>query len=298
VLVTGARGFLGRELVAALQAAGATVVGTTRGRSGSLRSRLADRRIEVLHLDLGSPASVRAALEDARPDFVYHLSGQSRPARAALDPVDTFESNVRVVWVLLDAVRVVNPAMGVVVASTAEHPVDATTRMKPYFASKACAEIVCASYASTYGLKVAIARCGHVYGPDEDESRLVTSIVVARLAGRPVHLQHPRRRFDLLFVEDATAGLAAIADGLRSPGLHEFELSTGTLVSGIDVAGQVDRLVDMGPASVTASAYTSRARRRLKPAPPQWRASTSLASGLSRTIEWHRRRRAAKAHHG
>jgi nucleoside-diphosphate-sugar epimerase len=292
VLVTGARGFLGRELVAALHGAGASVVGTTRGRSGSTRSRLADRKMSLQHVDLGSPASVQAILKAVRPDFVFHLSGQSRPSRARMDPGDTFEANVRVVYVLLDAVRMVNPAIGVIVASTAEHPVDKSLWMSPYFASKLCAEIVCASFANTFGLRVAIARFSHIYGPDEDQSRLVTSIVAAKLAGKPVELLHPKRRFDLLFVADAVAGLACAADAMKRPGLHEYVLSTGSYVTGSDVAGLVDRLVEVGLGNIHEKTYTLPSKRRVKAAPARWRASTPLASGLSRTIDWHRKRQA------
>jgi nucleoside-diphosphate-sugar epimerase len=295
VLVTGARGFLGRELTALLDGAGAFVVGTTRGRSGSSHSRLSHSGIHLKHVNLGSPASVCAALQEAKPEFIFHLSGQSRPSRARLDPGETFESNLRVVCLLLDAVRVVNPAIGVVVASTIERPVDKSTRLSPYFASKACAEIVCASYATTYRLKVAIARCSHVYGPDEDQSRLVTAIVAAKLDGKPVQLQHPSRRFDLLFVDDAVTGLACAADAMDEPGLYECTLSSGSLVTGSDVAGLVDNLVDLGLGKVTDKHYIAPSRRRTKGAPARWRPNTSLARGLSRTIDWHRLHHATKA---
>jgi nucleoside-diphosphate-sugar epimerase len=282
-MITGVRGFLGRRLAAALEATGALVAGTTRGRPVR---RPAPGRTVVHHLDLCSAFAVRRAVAAIRPDVVYHLAGQSRPGRAFDDPLDAFEANVRTTWTLLDAVRTTGAPTMFVLASTG-----AAASEGPYVTSKACAELVCRSYAASYRLPVAIIRCGHVYGPDGDEERLVTSIVAAAVAGRAVRVRDPVRRFDLLFVDDAVAGLAAVAGTDGGAGIHEYALSSGCTIAAGDVAHLVERLVDgaaMGDADPSTEPSRKTGPASGGQAPAGWWPRTSLAGGLTRTIAWHR----------
>ncbi len=269
-----------------LEAAGAAVVGTTRGRSATCRSRILGGPLALRHLDLNSLAAVRGFLEEVRPDAVYHLSGQSRPEKASADPLATFRSNTEVVWVLLEALRAVVPHSAVTVLSTIE--LAEAARRTPYFASKACAELVCASFADTYRLRVAIAQCSHVYGPDENQDRLVTSIVADTLAGRPVHVKDPAREFDLLFVEDVAAGLLAVEPEPEAAGLRRYRLSTGSTVTGREVAELVAKLVAGDDAALWQGGAVA-ASRRPADRPAGWRPVVPLADGLLRTIGWHRR---------
>jgi CDP-glucose 4,6-dehydratase len=283
VMVTGVRGFLGRRLAAALDAAGAAVVGTTRGRP---ERRPASSRTAIRRLDLCSAVDVRRTLMEIRPDLVYHLAGQSRPQRALDDPLGAFEANVRTTWTLLDGVRTTGAPAVFVLASTG-----VAASEGPYVTSKACAEMVCRSYAASYRLPVAIVRCGHVYGPDGDEERLVTSIVASAVAGRSVQVRHPDRRFDLLFVDDAVAGLAAVAGTAAVAGIREYVLTSGCTVAAADVGRLVERLAD-GAAQV-GTGPSLEPPCEAQPAaggqaPPGWSPRTSLTAGLTQTIEWHR----------
>lgn len=278
VLVTGARGLLGRHLAPLLAAAGARVVGTTRGRPapGAVEDA------ELRSLDLGSAGAVRAALEDVRPHLVCHLAGASRPALAAADPAGTLEANVRGTWTLLDAIRLTDPAIESVLVST----LGAARRSgasNPYATSKACAELVGRMYADTFGLRIGVVRCPHVYGPDGDPARLVTAIVTALVAGEPVRLQQPRRRFDLLFVADAAGGIAAAARGRHEPGLRTYELSSGHTVEAAAVADLARDVLEGGRA---AAGHPPPVRAGC--APPGWMPCTPLAEGLAAMIAWRR----------
>jgi nucleoside-diphosphate-sugar epimerase len=244
--------------------------------------------VKLQHLDPASEQSVRELLGAARPDVVFHLSGQARPGRAASDPAGTLEANTRAVWVLLETIRTLTPHTVLVVAATTEQGPDRFGDRHPYFVSKAAAELICASYAATYGVRVAIARLSHVYGPDEDLDRLVTAIVAASVAGGSLQLKDPQRRFDLLFIEDATAGLAAVSDRARAGGPLAYNLSTGASLSGEEVAALVARLVD-GDHPAPEQTVPVGARR---PAgrPAGWRPEVPLVAGLAATIAWHRSR--------
>jgi nucleoside-diphosphate-sugar epimerase len=283
ILVTGASGFLGRELAAELYRSGANVLATTRAKRGACSSRLTGHTLPLHHLDPLSRPDVHSVIDDVRPGLVYHLSGQARPRLALADPASTFEANVEAVWVLLDAIRARSPQTRFIVAGTLEDAGPRDALDHPYFVSKRCAAAICSAYARTFGLSIGLVRCGHVYGPDTDTGRLLTSLITARLAGRSCVVRDPDRMFDLLFLSDAVAGFLAAAKALTGPGLREFELSSGGALAGSVVGELVDRLVTGQngrlelPASRTASS-----------GPPGWRARVGLEQGVRLTIEWHR----------
>ncbi|HEY0779215.1 MAG TPA: NAD-dependent epimerase/dehydratase family protein, partial [Gemmatirosa sp.] len=82
-LVTGAAGFVGTRLVAALRAAGWRVVGLAQTVDGIPAS---DPGTEWLAGDARDVGHLRAALDLARPDAVFHLAGVSFVPAAAADP--------------------------------------------------------------------------------------------------------------------------------------------------------------------------------------------------------------------
>jgi nucleoside-diphosphate-sugar epimerase len=285
-LVTGARGFIGRELVASLLKSGVDVIATTRGLDRACTSRLAGRQFELHNMDPCVEDSVRDLLGRFRPKAVFHLSGQARPERALENPAAAFEANTRSVWVLLEAIRQITPTTNLVIVSSADLAKPDHDAGHPYFASKVAAESVATAYAARYGLRVAAARLSHVYGPDEDANRLVTAVIFALLKGDQLRLKEPQRRFDLVFITDVTNGLVAASHRVAAGRLEVFTLATGVTVAGEDVATLASRLAG-GEGEVALRVPVRRSRppgRR----PSGWRPGVSLQAGLAATIQWYR----------
>src|SRR6476660_9418421 len=103
VLVTGARGFVGRHLVRCLLERGAEVVEVDR-EDGDV-------------CDAGSTAR---AVSAAEPDAVVHLAGWASVARSFASPVEAYRANTLGTVHVLEAVRACAPAARVVVASSAD----------------------------------------------------------------------------------------------------------------------------------------------------------------------------------
>ena len=164
VLVTGAGGFVGPHLVAALVAAGARVRGAGLG-APPAGTPLEDWR----DADFTDAAQARAALAVAPLDAIVHLAGQSSAARSFEAPQETFRANVTGTWTLLESVRVDAPAARVLVVGTSEvyGTLEPGTRagedtpfhpLSPYALSKAAAEQVARAYAETHALDVVCTR--------------------------------------------------------------------------------------------------------------------------------------------
>jgi GDP-4-dehydro-6-deoxy-D-mannose reductase len=173
-LVTGAAGFVGGHLVRSLVRDGVEVF------AGSLHGEApqgAPPEVRWVGLDVTSNASVRAAMELAVPDAVYHLAGQSSVAGSFADPAGTWEANatgtVRLLQALPQGTRMVLAGSAEVYGPVPEaaQPMREDRPLRPanpYAASKAAAEMACVGAALSRGAKVVVARSFNHTGPGQD----------------------------------------------------------------------------------------------------------------------------------
>src|SRR5207237_2111505 len=156
--------------------AGADVVCLVRDwvpQSELVRGQLLER-VKVVRGEVTDQALLERALGEYEIDTVIHLAAQTIVGIANRNPVSTFETNIGGTWALLEACRRSPRVKQVVVASSdkaygdQDHlPYDEATPLHgrhPYDVSKSCTDLIAHSYAVTYGLPVAITRCGNFYG--------------------------------------------------------------------------------------------------------------------------------------
>jgi CDP-glucose 4,6-dehydratase len=316
VLVTGATGLLGGWLVEALLARGAHVVGLVRDRVP--RSRLvAERvidRIDVVWGDVTDYFCVERALAEYEIECVFHLAAQTIVGIANRSPLSTFDTNVRGTWNVLEASRRHSTVRRVVVASSDKAygdqprlPYDETTPLQgrhPYDVSKSAADLIAQSYWASFGVRVAITRCGNLFGGgDLNWNRLVPGTIRSVLRDSPPVIRSSGRLIrDYIYVEDAVDAYLAVADSLAEgdavvgQGInvsYEQPQSVTELVGRIlSLMGREDlrpRVLDEASNEIVDQYLdATRARKLLG-----WAPRVALDEGLTRTIAWYRRLLAA-----
>lgn len=235
VLVTGAQGFVGSWLAERLLDAGARVVVPRRDVEPESRFRTdgIEDRCDVVLADLLDYHALLRVLNEYEIGSVFHLAAQTIVSTANRSPLSTFESNVRGTYLLLEACRAVGVVGGgvqaVVVASsdkaygshsTLPYREDFALQPSfPYDVSKACADLIARSYATTYDLPVAVTRLANIYGGgDLNWSRVVPDTARALVAGRsPVIRSDGTPERDYLYIEDAVDAYLAVAGSLTRP---------------------------------------------------------------------------------
>ncbi len=217
-LVTGATGFLGRHLVAALVARGDDVRALVR--EGTDAVSLEAQGVEVVRGDLAGRAPLQRATDGC--GLVFHLAGIVSHERRDLERMRTVnvEGTRRLLEVLEPSIRVVHVS-SVAAIGTVESPDraadesaafdDAAARL-PYAATKHAAEQL-ALAAAEAGADVVVANPGFLLGPG-DIHRVSTWPVDAYLAGK---LRFTTRG-GLCYVDarDVAAGLVMLAERGRS----------------------------------------------------------------------------------
>lgn len=223
VLVTGCHGFKGGWLSAWLSKLGAHVYGLGLN-SGSGRTFFPELFEEVREIDVCHPVFVDKFVRDIQPQTVFHLAAQPIVLRSMKDPMQTFGVNTigtaSVLWACRDldeSPRVVAVTSDKCYAPTSD-VVKEDSRLggkDPYSASKACAEIVCDSFRSAYGMHIRTVRAGNVIGGgDYSPHRIVPDLIRASEEKTPLVIRNPNHTRPWQHVLDCCAGylVAGMAD--------------------------------------------------------------------------------------
>jgi nucleoside-diphosphate-sugar epimerase len=296
VLVTGAAGFIGAHVVAALARRGADPVALVRSRTVRPLNIAALDDSHVVEADYHDVARLEQVFQDVRPGAVVHCAWRLAPGGGYLDDpanLRELEASLR----FLDVARRHGCSRVVGIGTcleygASEQPVSEVAPLEPqsvYAASKAALYLAGQAWSRAVGVSFAWARVYYTFGPGEPPHRLVPSVVNALLRGERIATTTGQQRRSFLFVEDVADAIAAITlsteDGPFNVGSKDV-VSVRAMIEGIaDVLGRGD-LLDIGKLPPRAEpdvlwADTKRLETRLA-----WKPGTELEEALERTIAW------------
>lgn len=312
VLITGAGGFLGGWLASYLSRRGNQVIAWCRDDRPTTLDFFSDHAVPRVREDVRDGAAWDRIMVRYQPDALVHLAAESQVRRALALPRETWTSNLQGTVEAMEAARRHRGMLkAIVVASTDKaygppvylpydesHPLMARA---PYDASKAAADMCARSYASTYGLPVAVTRSANIYGGgDLNKDRIIPEVCRAILEGRDIVLRSdgtPER--DYVYVEDTCAGyeliLTALFEGTMESGeVFNFGSARSTAVKAVvelllQSAGEEAKglKVKLGE----AHPHTEIDRQCLSAAKIKkllgWAPRCDLAEGLKKTWDWH-----------
>lgn len=311
VLVTGATGLVGSWLCRRLLAEGAQVIALVRDwdpQSELLRSGDV-ARCTVVSGQLENYDTLERAISVHEADTVFHLGAQAIVGTALRSPLPTFESNIRGTYNLLEACRIHRDLVKRVVVASSDKAYGEAAVLPytedmplhgchPYDVSKSCTDLIAHTYAVTYGLPIAIARCGNIFGgADLNWSRIVPGTIRLVLAGKaPLLRSDGTFTRDYLYVEDVVDAYLALAEGTIREGVRGqgFNFSPEKQMSVIELTRLILEVMDrtdlepiiQGTAVAEIKDQyldSSKAKRVLG-----WSTQISLREGMERTVAWYR----------
>jgi len=311
VLITGATGIVGSWLVKALLNEGASVVALVRDadpQSELLRS--GDyKRISIVDGQLEDFWAIERAINVHETEIVFHLGAQPLVAVANRFPLQTFEANIRGTYNLLEACRIHRKLVQRIVIASSDKAYGEQTQLPyvedlpllgrhPYDVSKSCTDMLAQSYAHSFELPVAIARCGNIFGGgDLNWSRIVPGTIRSVLQGeRPVIRSDGSYVRDYIYVEDVVNAYTLLAERMSESSLRgeAFNFSLEVPFTVKEIAGRIKNLmgcdnVELDVRNVATNEiraqYLSAAKAKTV---LNWTPKHTLDSGLRETIDWYR----------
>jgi nucleoside-diphosphate-sugar epimerase len=235
VLLTGATGFIGAHVALALVARGAEVCGMTL--PGAPRDRLAEvsPRIALLEGDLADASWVRQAVRSISPDAAIHLAWYAEPRlylHAGPENLASLQGGINLMEALADA----GTCRRLVAAGTCLE--NAPTAEPTAYAAAKIAQHRAATALAGRSIGAACAHIYYLYGPWEDERRVIPTVIRSLLRGEPVDVTDGRQQRDYLHVADVAEALCRIAESELT---DRVDICTGQAIRLRDVFDEIAR---------------------------------------------------------
>lgn len=310
-LVTGATGLVGGSLVPQLTARKADIVCLIRDwvpQSELVRSGLIEK-VKVVRGDICDQSMLERLLGEYEIDTVIHLAAQTIVGIANRNPVSTFQTNISGTWALLEACRR-SPTVRQIIIASSDKAYGAHTSLPyteeaplqghhPYDVSKSCSDLIAQAYAKTYGLPVAITRCGNFYGGgDLNWNRIVPGTIRSILRDqRPVIRSDGKFVRDYFYADDGAMANITLAEKLaENPELRgqAFNFSNEQQITVLELVEQIRLLMKSNLEPEIRNEATNEIRHQYLSAEKArrllgWRPLFTLDEGLSQTISWYRK---------
>jgi dolichol-phosphate mannosyltransferase len=310
VLVTGSSGFVGANLVRRLLAEGHDVHLILRPQHSAWRLDRVDG--PGIHLvDLSDADGVIRTVAAIRPDWVFHLA-----AHGAYSSQKSFEemiqANLRGTVNLVEACLASGFESFVNSGSSSEYgfresapsETDSILPNSHYAVTKAAATLYCGFAAQTHAARIRTLRLYSVYGPWEEPSRLIPTLLVHGLHGRLPVLADPNVARDFVYVDDVCDAYLAAAGNTTSDPDAIFNVGTGVQTSLGQIVNIARQLLKIEAEPIWGSmpnrvwdttnwvADNHKIHRELG-----WAPRHSLEAGLAATTQWLRANPAVLAYY-
>jgi dolichol-phosphate mannosyltransferase len=300
ILVLGGSGFIGANLLRTLLAHREDAFGTTSQFEAWRLENVSERNRLVV--DLLVDDDMEALLRDIKPRTIFNCvsyGGYSFETNYKL----IYQTNFNLTVKILHRLDPKGLSCYIHSGSSSEYgdnsagpkEIELTAPNSDYSVSK----VACANLLYYFGKKkmlpCANLRLYSIYGPMEDSSRLIPTMIRNGVEGRYPDFVDPHISRDFVFIEDTVEAFIDAALNLKEDDYGEsFNIGTGsktTIAQIAEIAGEMFSIAEKPRFSSMPDriwdikewyANTDKTEARLG-----WRAKTALREGLTRTIEWY-----------
>ena len=307
-LVTGAAGFIGNRVTAALLKQGHKVVGIDdlndaydpRLKRWRLNNLLGEEGFEFHQIDIIDRASLEGAIGGSEFSAIINMAARAGVRQSVKNPDIYFRCNVLGAMNLLEIATKTNIDKFIQASTSslygAQNPrpfkedADISRPLSPYAASKGAAEMLCYSYHALHSLDITILRYFTVYGPAGRPEMSIFRFIQWITEGRPLVLYGDgEQERDFTFVEDIARGTLA---ALETSGFQVINLGGDQPLNMREIISKLENIIGKranieqhgeAPGDVRATwADITRAQELLG-----WKPEVAIDDGLRETVAWY-----------
>ena len=305
-LVTGAAGFIGRSIAAALLKRGETVRGIDNLITGRRENLVGLEGMEFIEGDLTDPKQCSQACEGI--EVAFHQAALASVPRSVADPANTNLHCVTATLNLLVAARAAGVRRVIYAGSSSAYGDTPTlpkredmlpSPISPYAVAKLAGEQYMRSFARVYGLETVVLRYFNVFGPFQDPTSHYSGVLAIfcrkMIAGeQPTIFGDGEQSRDFTYIDNVVAAnlMAADAPAAKVAG-QMMNVATGSRITLNDTFRILRELTGYkgepayGPARA-GDIHDSLADIRLAGELLRYQPVVDFREGLKRTVQWYR----------
>lgn len=297
VLVTGATGFIGSHVTRSLVSRQDEVVAVIRPSSDRRRIRDVIEGVQVVEADLLDAEDMARVVDETQPDLCIHLGWYAEPGKYLDSPMnlDMLSASIRFARQLGDGGCRRFVGIGTCFEyEMTHHRVSESATTNPsslYAASKTSFATVLDKIGPLTGMETSWVRPFYLYGPHEDERRLVSSVILSLLRGQNAPTTEGMQVRDFLHVSDVASAIVAVGDsdlqGTVNIGSGE-QVTVREIVEAIGKATNRSELIRFGamPYRESDPMFVVADNTRLRSV--GWKPRFGLDDGIVDTVHWWR----------
>lgn len=301
ILVTGATGFVGSNLVRRLISNGHDIHILTRNLSNKWRLIDCFSDLHNHTVDLLKQEELKGLMNKIEPDAIFHLATSGMYGGVSRPDAEVIETNLLGTVNLINACNDIDYKCFVNTGSSSEYgpkkePMKETDICEPinfYGISKCAATLYGQSIAQTNDKPIIGLRLFSPFGPFDDKSRLITYAITNALQNKPLLLGNPTAVRDYIYIEDVLdvyLQSIEIASGLKG---EVFNVGSGSQTTVTYIVNKIIEITD-SKSEIKGNSFSRRAHDTEKweaniekiSRSFNWRPKYHIDDGIRQTISW------------
>lgn len=302
ILITGAAGFVGSNLVRYFVSQGVKIHIIIKKNSNLWRLKGVMNKIHVHYSDLNNKTNIKRIIKKIKPKTIFHLATNGAYSDQN-NLIKIKESIFDSTFNLINECKKYKFNIFVNTGSSSEYGFkkkkmkesDVLVPNSYYSAFKSSVSLYCQFESINSNIQIITVRPFHVYGPFERPTRLIPVLIKKMLSNKKISLVSPKISRDLIHIDDLIRFYIKIANKKNLIG-EIFNLGSGKKYTIKDIYNSLKKLTGYKKKNLWNSMKNrswdqtiwysdmSYVRRKIK-----WKPKINLKNGLLKTVEWHKK---------
>lgn len=302
ILVTGATGFVGANLVRRLVKEKYELHILTRERSNVWRIKDIISKLHIHEIDLTEKKHLFKLMDRVRPNYIFHLANLGLYGGVDSPIKKSIEVNLLGLINLIESADKINYDYFINTGSSSEYgtktvPIKETDFCQPetnYAITKLAATLFAQAYAKRNKKPLVTLRLFSPFGPFDHPSRLIPQIILKMLKDDDISITSPNNVRDYIFIEDVIEAYMLCMKNSGKLCGEVFNIGRGNQISIKDVLELLANLIGFkgkiryqdkaSDKKMVWQADILKAKQKLG-----WQPTKTLRSGLNKTVEWFKK---------
>ena len=308
VLISGGFGLLGQSLCEKLNKKKYNLFVLDKIKNKKRNNFLYKKTLNIVHGDFNDKKFISNLIKSKKINIIFHTGAITQVLESLKNPYETYKTNIMGTINILEAIRKIDPKILMIYSSSDKaygelknkeyKENDNLFAIYPYDLSKSSSDLICQSYSKIYNLKVAIVRCGNLFGPgDFNFRRIVPETIIRALQNKRLIIRSSGKLIrDYLYIDDAVEAYILILKQLskkKSKNLLTYNVGTKFNLTVIQLVKLILKIMNkdnLQPKILNYSKSEIKVQKlnfnKIKK-DLNWSQKISMEVGINKTVSWY-----------